>query len=137
MYVKVLDSFCFEVSNAVLNGANVNWAITYSESAGQVSSGCVGLASEDLPGGSGSYSGIGNVDSTIFVPACLPVGQYVYTVTNIVNTDASCTGHVDGSSSNTQTITINVYPEPAFAVTPDSSEVCENNIALADFSINY
>ena len=131
-----LDSFSFEVSNAVLNGTNVNWEITYSETSGQVSSGCNGLATADLPGGIGSYSGIGNVDSTIYIPTTLPVGQYVYTVTKIVNTDKSCTGHVDGSSSNTQTITINVYPEPEFEVTPDSSEVCENNIAIADLSIN-
>ena len=131
-----LDSFSFEVSNAVLNGTNVNWEITYSETSGQVSSGCNGLATADLPGGSGSYSGIGNVDSTIYIPTTLPVGQYVYTVTNIENTDASCTGHVDGSSPNTQTITINVYPKPTFTVNPDSSSICENNIAISDFSVS-
>ncbi|MFT5511631.1 MAG: hypothetical protein ACI8SE_000023, partial [Bacteroidia bacterium] len=131
-----LDSFSFEVTNAILHGVNVNWEITYTETSGQVDvNDCDGTVTADMPGASGSYTGIGNVDTTVIVPATLPVGQYTYTVTNMENTDHSCTGLVDSVTSGTQTIIINVYPKPVFNVNPDSSEVCENTIALNDFSV--
>lgn len=129
------DSFSFDVTNALHNAAGVPWEITYSETSGQVASGCNGAVSVDLPAGSGTYTGTGNGSFSVSIPSTLPVGQYTYTVSNIVNTDGPCTGTVDGVTLGTQTITINVYPRPSFTVQPDSGEVCENNIAFNAFAL--
>ncbi len=129
------SSFTFEVSNAEHNSVGVNWEITYTESSGAVSANCNGATTADIPGASGSYTGTGNGTSTITIPSTLPVGQYTYTLTNIVNTDGPCTGTVDGVTFGPQTITINVYPTPVFTVQPDSTEICEGNIAFNDFSL--
>lgn len=128
-------SFVFTVSNAEHNSTGVNWEITYSESSGQVASGCNGAVTADYPGASGAYTGTGNGNFSVTIPTNAPVGQYIYTVSNIVNTDGPCTGTVDGVTLGTQSITINVYPKPSFTVQPDSSEVCEGNIAFNDFSL--
>lgn len=128
-------AFSFVVTNAEHNSVGVNWEITYTESSGQVATNCNGLATVDLPGGSGTYTGNGNGTFTVTVPSTLPVGQYTYTLTNFVNTDGPCTGTVDGVTYGPQTITINVYPTPQFTVQPDSSDVCEGNIAFNDFSL--
>lgn len=126
-------AFSFVVTNAEHNSTGVNWEITYTESSGQVASGCNGAVTADVPGASGAYTNTGNGTFTVTVPTSLPVGQYIYTVTNIVNTDGPCTGTVDGVTFGPQSITINVYPKPSFTVQPDSSEICENNIAINDF----
>ena len=126
-------AFSFVVSNAEHNSTGVDWEITYTEASGTVATSCAGGVTQDLPGGSGSYTGTGNGTFTVTVPSTLAVGQYTYTVTNIVNTDGPCTGTVDGATFGPQTITINVYPTPSFTVLPDSSEVCEYNVASSDF----
>ncbi|MBO6517397.1 MAG: hypothetical protein JJ975_12690, partial [Bacteroidia bacterium] len=128
-------AFSFVVSNAEHNSVGVNWEITYSESSGQVATNCNGAITADYPGASGAYTGVGNGTFTVTIPTNAPVGQYIYTVSNIVNTDGPCTGTVDGVTLGTQSITINVYPTPSFTVQPDSSEVCEGNIAFNDFSL--
>ncbi|MCB9262117.1 MAG: gliding motility-associated C-terminal domain-containing protein [Flavobacteriales bacterium] len=129
-------SFSFTVANALHNSLPVNWEITYSESSGQVASGCTGAVTVDLPGSSGTYVGSGNGANTITIPATLPIGQYIYTVTNIVNTDGPCTGTVDGVTGGPQKITINVYPKPTFTISPRRDSVCENNALTNAFSVN-
>ncbi|MFT5156523.1 MAG: hypothetical protein ACI83I_001071, partial [Bacteroidia bacterium] len=129
------SSFRFTVVNAEQNGNPVNWEITYNEVSGQVSTNCNGLIKRDLPGLNGIFSGLGNKDSIIDIPSNLPVGQYTYTITNIMNTDGPCTGTVDSITFGPRTIIINVYPKPTFSISPSTSEVCENNVATSNFSI--
>jgi gliding motility-associated-like protein len=129
--------FDFVVSNALQDGNAVDWEITYSESSGNLGTNCSisSGANQDFPGGSGSYTGSGNGANTITIPTSTPVGQYVITVSNIVNTDGPCTGTVDGVTLGTQTITINVYPKPSFTVQPATSEICEGFTAFGNFQV--
>lgn len=115
-------AFNFRVQNAVLASVLVAWSVTLTESSGSVTGSCNSMTSGII--NSLTISGLGNIDSTINVPAPIAAGLYTYTITNITTPSStpSCTGTILANNS----ITIRVNPTPIVGFTEDTISVCEN-----------
>ncbi len=121
------DSLSISVTNAVLNGNNVTWSFDVSETSGNMTSACIVDAGQNASLARDS-SGIGNSTLKYYIPGNLVPGVYTYTISNVLNTDESCTG-----TSATSTITVYIYPKIEIDLTPTATAICEGE--TTDFDI--
>ena len=103
----------------ILNGNNVTWSFDVSETSGNMTSACIVDAGQNASLARDS-SGSGNSTLKYYIPGNLVPGVYTYTISNVINTDESCTG-----TSATSTITVYIYPKIEIDLTPTATAICE------------
>ncbi|MGB0850041.1 MAG: hypothetical protein ACPGTP_02240, partial [Bacteroidia bacterium] len=117
------------VSNAVLNGADVNWTVSFTETSALAGSNCV--AAGALSGFGPTYSSDGDTTITFDVPSTTPAGIYTFKL-DAIATDFPCNGTIGAIDS----FTLIVNPTAVVNIVQETASICEGDSAVLNIDIS-